>query len=423
MVLAVVATFSSANGIAAWIVLPPVLLANANSARRSWHSVAWVMGFAASLAIYVYHLQKPAYTPRMTEALHHPLDGLVFFFALLGSPLVSSARVIPMSAIIGAILASLFLVACWRVLTVPADVALKDRAIVWLMLGAYSFITAIIVAGARMGFGVEQAVISRYTTFTVYLPIALCYLSCLAGSGASSGSRSARIGIGGRRLLVFAASALVLLHVVSSVVAIRNMKLLRTARLQAKACMLFVDVVPDECLSRGFPSLAIVRERANAVNDLGFLRPPLIRTRRIRDLADTHSGSAGRVEKLARMGDSAIIVSGWARLPSRDEPADAVLLAYGTDASDATVFALANMKIGAARSVLSRPGSRVSEGRWGKTFPLSRIPATPGTSVSAWAFDATTGKAYQLGGAHVIDAVQSAAPAPRKVKLEGRAML
>ena len=407
MLLSTVSTFSSANGLVCWIIVPPVLLLfRQKKEKRIWDFAIWVIGFALNTIVYFYDYRKPDYTPGLAQSLYHPLRGLFFFFSLLGAPLVASYRLIIVSAIVGAILAALFLTSCLYVLKLASDPALKRALIVWLMLAAYSFFTAIIVTIGRMGFGPGQAVTSRYTTFTIYLVISLCYLLPLILDDLRRKGLVARIRIPIPRLIPLALSILIGLHVLNSAAAIRQMNWMKIRRLQAKACLLFVNSVPDQCLSKGFPDLGVVKERANAVNDLGFLRPSLIKSKKIEDLADTTvmaSSPYGVFESFSLTGNAVFMATGWARLPGREEPADTVLLTYQKDGGEAVIFALADMRIDQPSFAAVFVKARSSDWRWQKSFPLDRVPVAPPVSLSAWAFDATTGKAYKLTGSYIIE--------------------
>ncbi|MFL6286252.1 MAG: hypothetical protein ACJ74Q_24200, partial [Pyrinomonadaceae bacterium] len=79
-----------------------------------------------------------------------------------------------------------------------------------------------------------------------------------------------------------------------------------------------------------------------------------------------------------------------ARLPRGDEPADAVVLAYGTSEDDQTVFALAGVGADGLRN----------DPHWRKAFPADALPVAPRVEITAWAFDAEEGKAYRLCETH-----------------------
>ena len=182
---------------------------------------------------------------------------------------------------------------------------------------------------------------------------------------------------------------LVLAHVAIFALVVRHSAAnWRRALLRAKACLLFIEVAPEErCLAEGlYYDVPVLRERAASLERMGYLRPPLLRDGRMRGLA-AGDGCAGGSFKLLPAEGGGYVAEGSARLPRRGgEPADAVVLASGTTAEDQTAFALA--EFGAA-------GGRGDPG-WRKTLS-SGVPASaPRVEVTAWAFDAEEGKAYRL---------------------------
>jgi hypothetical protein len=409
MLLATISTFSSANGIICWLVVPPVLIfAYETQAKRLYYGVAWAIGLGLNFAGYLYGYHQPPYSPSLFAALHDPLRGLMFFLTLLGAPLVTSQRLMPAPIVVGAALAALFAAAWVYVFKFADNPELRRRALVWLMLGSYSILTITVVTLARFGMGMRQALASRYTTFSIYLLISLCYLVPLIVADLTSGARFAqrRLSIG--RLVRFALAALLVLNLLNSAAAVRQAVWLKIRRLQAKGCLLFIDSVPDECLtnSKALPDLNMVKERVKAIDALDFLRPGLIKSNRIEDIAnaDTRAASSdGRFETLSRTGDSVLVAAGWASLPGRGQPADIVLLSYQKEQAAPVIFALAEMSFAQPSFTASLVKARAADWRWQKSFPLHRVPVAPPFSVSAWAFDATTGKAYKIDGSYLIE--------------------
>ena len=408
MLLATISTFSSANGIVCWLVVPPVLIFTYETqVKKLYYCIAWAIGLALNFAGYLYGYHQPSYSPSLFAALHHPLRGLLFFLTLLGAPLATSQRLMPAATMIGAALAALFTASWVYLFKFANNLELRRRAMVWLMLGSYSILTVIVVTIARFGMGMRQALFSRYTTFSIYLLIALCYLVPLILEDLTRAGRFAQNKLSIGRLIRFALAALLLLNLLNSAAALRQAVWLKMRRLQAKACLLFIDSVPDECLtnSKELPDVNMVRERVNAINDLGFLRPGLIKSNRIADIANAGIGDAnsyGRFE-LAKTGDSVLFATGWASLPGGGQPADIVLLSYEKDQAAPVIFASAEMRFEQPSFSASLLKAQSSDWRWQKSFPLNRVPAAPPVSLSAWAFDATTGKAYKINGSYVIE--------------------
>ena len=401
--LATISTFSSGNGIVCWIVLTPVLFSRQG---RYWRTITWLVAFIANTTAYLYHYHKPSYTPGLWEALHHPLDGLVFFCALLGAPLMATRRLIFVPAAIGAGLAALFLAICVYVWRIARDPELTRRCASWSMLGAFSLITATVVAIARVGYGVDQSVISRYETFTVYLLVSVCFLAPIVADDLQKHRRLARLASMFPRLLPPALSLLILLHAVNSVAAVRQMAEMKTRRLQAKACLLFVNAVPDECLNKGFPDLPVLTARINAVDELGYMRPRLIESNRVESIAAPAVVDAalyGRFEHLGETSDGSVVADGWASLPERGEPADGVLLTYETDGSAPIIFALAEMTPKPPSFFAPFIKADPVSWRWHKSIAVDNASAVAPARIHAWAFDSTTGKAYRLSGTFLVE--------------------
>lgn len=398
--LAAVATFSSANGVVCWLVLPLGVLAARREARgaaaRRWLPL-WVACLALCLGIYLYGYSTPGAHPAPSLAAARPLDALVYFLALLGGPLALGPRPLVVAVSAGACACAAYAFACAYLLRHRSDGALVRRAGAWAALGAYTLVTAAMVTAGRLGFGVAQSLSSRYTTFTLYLLVALVYLLPLvAAHAARRGGRLAGQELLLRRLGAAVAVLLVLAHVAAFVLVVRHgAEPTRRARLRAKACLLFVEAAPNErCLAEGlYPDVSRLRERAAALDRLGYLRPPLFRDGRMKALAPDGfvcSNAFGSFD-VTPAGDGAYVAAGLARLSHRrGEPPDALVLAQGLGEDDQTAFAFAD--IGAREAV----GIDDSAARWTKTFSGAGMP--PGARLTAWAFDAEAGKAYRLCG-------------------------
>jgi hypothetical protein len=251
----------------------------------------------------------------------------------------------------------------------------------------------------------DQAVTSRYETFTVYLLVSICFLVPAVVDDRLGQRRPAVLISSWARWMPFAAALLIFLHVLNSVAAVRQMVSMRTKRLQAKACLLFVNVVPGECLNEGFPDLEQVRTRINAVNDLGYLRPTLIKSRVAGALAVPLGDPSryGRFEKLGETDDVSLVAGGWAGLPNRGEPADAVLLTYETDRTAPIIFGLADMDIEEPSWWWLFATTDPLRWRWHESIALAKTTLPSRARINAWAFDSTIGKAFKLDGTFLVE--------------------
>ncbi len=391
--LSLVSTFSAANGLVAWLVLPPALLAaraGARASARRWLTM-WGAGLALCVAVYFKDYQRVDWHPGTSQALGQPLDMLAYFVAYLGGPLAAGRHPLVVALAVGAGALTLYVAACAYLFRHREDGTLVRRAMPWLMLGAYSLVTGGLIAVGRVSFGVAHATTTRYAAFSLYLLVALVYLlPCVVEDAARrrylTAGRLALL----KRVGAAAAALLVLAHVVIFVLVVRHSASnWRRKLLREKACLLFIKVAPDErCLteSRFYLDMRVLRERAESLDRMGYLRPPLVRDGRVSALAARGTCADGNL-KLSPAEGGALIAEGTARVPRRGgEPADAVVLARGPTDEEQTAFALAEVGAGGARD----------DPRWRRTFSPAASPAAPGMAVTAWAFDAEEGKAYRL---------------------------
>ena len=398
-VLSIISTFSSVNGILCWLLVLPVLWAWAPAERGSkrWLVIAWIAGFSLSAILYMYGYRKPSVHPTALYFFDHPAQIAVYFFNVMGRPLTYFPLML--APVIGFGIVAIFIwtgVQLIRRLKSPVD---ARRRIVWLMMGAYSLLTALLITFGRSGFGVSQSLSGRYTTFTIYLPLALVYLLTIEVRRGARGpdSRWNRVV---PRLPI---AAMILIQLPIYLFAVRSANEAHASQLQVKSCILLTNVIDDRCLTeKGYPSPDVFRQLANHADSLGLLRPPLIKSRNARDLATVDS-SLSNADKssvdVSQTGGHEYIASGQATFPGTGLPPDTVLLAYDDGKGDDIIFAV-------AFPATDRPlrntllGKGVDAG-WRGTFDTRKLPSGP-LRLTAWGFDAQTAKAYRLTGEHTI---------------------
>lgn len=400
--LSVVSTFSSANGILCWLVGFPILfLADSPTRRveRRWLVIAWTLGIFASAALYFFHYHKPWWTPIPSTALFHPLRAVAYFFGFLGAPLAMEKGKI--AAVVGFILTSAFGLSCFYFYRHRADAMVTRRMIVWLTVGGYSILTAVMATIGRVGLGVGQSQNTRYIGYSVYLTVALVFIVRIITEDFASRDHYAIQVTRLRRVAILFAGALLLLQPFIFVVSINRMAEMRTRLLQAKAMVLFINVKPDPVLIKTlYPDLNYLSLQANELNRLGFLRPALIGTQRVQDFAAISSSQPldyGSWDQFRRTDNDHYFASGKAILPYRGETADAIILGYQTNSRDTFLFRI-TLPQGASAGFWHR---QVQSGQWQVSFPAAELPAEPAT-LTAWAFDADSGKAYRLSGSFEI---------------------
>jgi hypothetical protein len=400
--LSVISTFSSANGILCWLVVLPVLLvadqSNPLSAKR-WLWLAWIIGLSSSAALYLYHYQEPLSSPSPFTALFHPLLAITYFLGFLGAPVALEKGKV--AAVAGLILTSAFGFSCFYLFRHRADRALVRQMIIWLMIGAYSILTGVMTTIGRVGFGVGQSQNTRYIGFSAYLIVALVFLVAIISQDFSIRGHSAIGTIWLRRSAFLFVSVLILLQPFIFVLSINRMAEMRSTLLQAKAMLLFINLNPDPALVMTlYPDLKSLTVRANTLDHLGFLRPGLVKSLRVREFAATGGSdptSYGSWDLFTRADNDRYLASGWSALPYRGEPADAILLAYQTPDREILMFRMASPQPESAGFWHRHNQSE----QWHASFSAGELPAVPST-LTAWGFDANTGQAFRLNGSFEI---------------------
>ena len=157
----------------------------------------------------------------------------------------------------------------------------------------------------------------------------------------------------------------------------------------------------EQCIKESvYPIPEVARERANALEDAGFLgvklmADPILR-RKQRYARNSGLENHGVFESLADEGNGFFAASGWAVLPEEKRSADAVILAYEDPGGHEIAFAVAEVgerrKSGDAtvKWAYKRSG-------WKKQFPEGALPENAG-SITAWAFNTDTYEAFRLKG-------------------------
>jgi len=391
--LSTISMFSSANGVVCWVTVLPVLLCfewprNAHLVR--WLTGGWLAALALNLALYLYHYQKPWWSPSPLSGFYHPVQAAIYFLGFVGAPFgLERAR---LSIIAGTILFASFVCVWIYFLRHRSDRALKARAIGWLMIGSYSVLTAAMTTIGRVGMGAGQSQSPRYIGFSAYLVVSLIFLvNIIAGDMSQRRGHTSPRKF--HRLNWAVVIVLVLYQPFMLSLSFRKMEMWQTRLQQAKASILLINVLQDTLLTKIlYPNLPYLAEKSNALDSLGFLRPSLIRTNHLKEFSinDFDPKSCGSLGSGGLAGNQYTAL-GWATLPGEHRMPDAIILAYDTGDGDEIAFALTHPAriAGAGNSEI---------GSWQLRFSSEQLPRAPVT-ITAWAFSADTGKARRMNGA------------------------
>lgn len=388
IVLSVISTFSSINGFLIWLILYPVFFFSGrnNEFFRKWLPiVVWVLFTVGNLFFYFHGYSKPGTHPSLSLVFEHPVDAMFYFLGTIGNNLRIIHLLNPI-VIVGGFVIIVFAAAVLYVILHFKDKQLVRDSIVWVMLGLYSVGTAVMLTVGRLGFGVYQSLASRYTTFTLYIGVAVVFLVLVVGNHIIKGRKGHYFF---KSFMIFIAAFIVFSKVSTFAVAVNELKIYHAYIRHAKAGLLFINYIPlEECSNKIYPTNTDeLRRIANILDKLGYIRPGLVKSFNLADIEASESRKLdfGTFDKVVLSNDTTGAAFGFCKKTGSNETVDAVLLSLDNVDGNPFLLTLYN-----ADSL-----------NWKKTF---YIPQTaPDTiRIKAWAFDATTGKAFLLKGEHII---------------------
>jgi hypothetical protein len=239
--LAILATFSFANGFLLW----PALFAAVEPEQRRKAALPWTGAFAVTLAIYLFQFERVASSPSYTAILSQPLAAAQYFLSFLGNPLASGN--LSRATIAGVIL----LVA---LVFLP-----KQKP--WLILAGYALASAGLATVGRAALGPQQALDSRYGAFAVWFGIAVLAMAWEARSA-------------WRGCLI---SAVVIAHGFSFWHGVQSMHYRALAARYQRACLTFVHALPGGDCVANYPvwSADFLRQASEPLNRASWIRPKL----------------------------------------------------------------------------------------------------------------------------------------------------
>lgn len=394
---ATVATFSFSNGLTLWLASLPALVAYAVIKRQRWLPLGWLLWMGAVVVSYFAHYEKPAGHPSMTEALVHPLKAAAFFFAYLGSPFAFGDLYVAIGVGLMLVLGFTFTAGyTLRATVAHHNLDLLQRHLPWICLGGYSILSAFLAAAGRVGFGVGAAMSSRYVTFASLLSVAMVYSLILVAPMALS-QRWSRQTL--RRAGLFLAALFTVSYAATYAYGLRGMEATYRNRIFARSCLMLISLVQDAgCVEQHnalFPARTIVQEHSKTLNQAGLLRPPLADATILANFKTTEPLTQhGAVETLTTDAEGKLSLSGWAILPERTRPADAVVLTYEAEPGVTTILQV--IQVSERRpDVAAKLGRPYRLSGWSTLVEATLVPADL-SSLKAWAFDSRSHSAYEI---------------------------
>jgi hypothetical protein len=388
--LATVAGYSYLNGLTCWVLLIPALLQQFKSKPAKLRAgLIWIALTVVNLAAYFHDYRFLGSRPELSDLLAHSELVIISFLGFLGAPLsfgtgINEER---LAHFIGAAIVLLAVIAGLKIIDSRRKPGMLWRCLPWLTIGAYALVTAVIVTLGRATSSPQRLLESRYTSFSIYLFVALIFLWPILFAPPDAPPPGWK-----RWSVEGSVGVILLLQFFTSLLAIGQMKESRTDRLESKACLAFFNLIDDPCQTQRLDwDPMLLKQRVQSLVRLDFFHPPLVQSPDMRLLAgsaDPSSKQYGVFEFLTNAGNGFYRASGTG-------VADAIILSYLRADGAPVVFVMADwMKA----SPSNNPAG------WEKWFELP--PSAD--RIQAWAYDARAGRAFLLFGEQRISSAPSA---------------
>lgn len=405
------ATLSAGNGIVSW-PLSGVVFAWSSSWQelRSKLVAGGVLlcGCLLNIGVYLIGYETPSH------GTHDPYSGgllqiVQFFTVFIGNPFAEPLKSAPLliPLLIGVVSLILF-TACavywilaWR--RSPRD-EICGSMIIWFAVAGYALLSAAIATKGRAGFGLSQALASRYVTFAIYVPIALVPLAAIV---LRDMVRRERLSLGNtRRLAATGGTLLILIQLLGFPRAISFALNWQRTGEREKAALLLLPVMTNDAqlVSQFRPNPDTVVRFAPQLNARGYLHPRLIDSRDASLLETDRAVSVqGALLKTWQSTPNEIMCAGWATSFDGRRASSGVFITATDARGTPTIIGFGGMGAIWKDVIPDFAGTNLEGAGWGAKIPIDRLDFLAGTiTLQAWVLDPDTGRAVRLKGSFNI---------------------
>ncbi len=406
-----IASFSSAHGLLSWLaIIPSILFFQSNVKTRKIIILVWIILFILCCSIYSIGYQKPDSSADILFFIKKPLITLAFILMMVGS---SSVGLVINPALAGLLIMINFLfVNIYYLKNIRSQFA--SNAAPWLSLGWFSMLVVLTITVGRVGYGVGNALQTRYTTGSVLIVISCIQIWRLLINNEKI-CKINKVTVNSIGCFIF--GLIVAIFIAYSTDGIANGRDTWLQKTSGKACLEVVyyldkslDNLPENCLHSitGEQFHKLLRISIYELEYLGFRSFPkdiefITKTEKNYGSIDiTWSNN----KTLVLPKSLSIKISGWATLPDSLEQPRVVLFSYG---ERKTFFAHAVIKLPRPEVGRILKSSRYSKIGWdrfgweteiaGKSLPLGE------NLVKAWVYAPDKKQFIQLNGTPKIKVI------------------
>jgi hypothetical protein len=170
IIAAAIATYSLGNGMVIWPIGFALLLANGTTREFLKN---WSLAGLLVLSTYFYKFHRSPDSPRFSELIKQPVAVMRYVLQNLGHPLARTPE--------GAKYTGIFLLICFVVGAVYLWRSKQEMLVkIWVSVGGYALMTAILAALSRLNFGLEHSMSFSYVTSSTIFTVATIILAVTA---------------------------------------------------------------------------------------------------------------------------------------------------------------------------------------------------------------------------------------------------
>ena len=412
--LALVATYTFAHGMILWALALPM------PNRAEWQTegrlrrlgpayVAYGLAAAGAIGCYFIGYYRPEIFPPPATPSQWP-QLIEFMLVWLGNVLRSTS-VNP--RVPGALLGLVLLAAATvsLILVRRGKIAWR-RLYPWFILAAFSLGSGAVTAVGRLNIGIETAFDTGFigvSSFRYHITAAFAYIAAV-GLIWSLYREFLQFQKAWRFRLTHAATAGITLFAVAWILALsterQRLPEFEQNRTHARLAVMWSAFAPENPdLSFAYPDSPNFPERIAEMRSLGVLQMPEISqgiVAAIRALPETSEIDAGNLDSGSASGAAEFRVTGWARIPRRNVPADTVILGWDENGvfQPFLVVPTGKRRPDVAK-VFKLPALEYTG--FDHRFHISKLPPQP-RRLRAWAVDSMKEKVFPVHGSILLPA-------------------